>query len=563
MPRKDQGADFTTSFAEARAKKKNYVSAAEYLRQQKLFSALEKTSQFLALETDINLILSRIAKTLCGALGAKYVNFWNFTLDKKGLYISAAAGMSKAYIKHSKENPIALGTAWVGRVVQTGTPWATSDVQKDPKLPSTWLPVVKKQNYHGVLCLPLIRKNEIIGGMCIYYKDTHEFGYFEMSLANIVANQAATAASNAVLFNDLLTEKNKTFATIQSLKEGLIMYDLDGKVVLFNSRAEEILWLKAKDVVGQTINEGIKKDAYWENLYNIKNLVQEEYAYKEYSTTGPQKLILEVTNIPVRSQYVKIGYLNILRDITKEKEIELLKSRFVSVASHQLRTPLTAVKWSLDSLLKEELGSINEKQKQLMAKVYKTNDYLIKLVNDLLDMSQIEEGKFGYDFKLGNIEDLVLKIFEDFKINAQKRSIIFEMEKSDEILPEISFDAEKLGIAIRNIIDNSIKYTLPGGSVKISLRLGEGKRSLLLLIEDSGIGIPQEDQKFIFVKFFRARNAIKLETNGSGLGLYITKEIIEKHNGAILYESKENKGSTFILQFPLDSDKMPKSLSIE
>ncbi len=140
-----------------------------------MISALEKTSQFLAVETDIHLILTRIAETLLKAIGAKYVNFWDFTADKKSLFITAAAGMQQQYLEHSRRDPMALGTAWVGRAVASGEPWATIDVQEDPLLPPTWLPAVKKQDYHGLLCVPLMSKGEVTGGMCIYYKDIHEF----------------------------------------------------------------------------------------------------------------------------------------------------------------------------------------------------------------------------------------------------------------------------------------------------------------------------------------------------------------------------------------------------
>ena len=552
--------DFTVSYAAARRKRKKYISKSEYKRQRKLLSVLEKTSQYLAAETNLKLILSRIATTIGKALGAKYVNFWDFTPDKKGVYIIAAYGMQRAYITHSRIDPIPIGQAWVGRAMKTGKTWATSEIQKDPRLPHSWLPAVKKQDYHGLLCMPLMKKGEIIGGMCIYYKDVHEFDYLEMRLATIVANQSATAVANARLFAELLTEQEKTFATVQSLKDGLIMYDLKDRVVFFNPKAVEFLWLRAKDVIGKRIDEKFaKKSIYWKNLCNINRLVQTEYSTKEYTTEGPKKLILEITHIPVRDQQDrKIGAMKILRNITKEKEVELLKSSFVSTASHQLRTPLSAIKWSLDILVKETFGSLNQKQKSLIRKTFATNERLISLVGDLLDVSRIEEGKFGYNFTLGDISKLVKKLFNELKVNAERRNVDLKFKKPTTPLPQISFDANKLDISIRNVIDNAIRYTRPKGFVEIELRAG--KHSLLLIIRDNGIGITKKDQKFIFVKFFRAKNAIRLQPEGSGLGLFIANSIAEKHNALLSFDSKENKGSTFIFQFPLEPKRMPKGM---
>ncbi|MBU2037266.1 GAF domain-containing protein [Patescibacteria group bacterium] len=556
MPFEKPKGSYTLSFEAAQLKKKKRLSPDDYKKQQKMVEALYETSGYLAVGTDIKVILSRIAKTLLKALGAKYVNFWDFTPNKEALFISAAAGMQKQYIAHSRKSPIRVGTMFIGRAVATGQPWASSDVTKDPNIKSNWLTPIKKQNYHGLLCLPMMGKKGAVGGMCVYYKDIHQFNYFEMALATIATNQAATAVANADLFHDLLGERNKTLATIQSLKDGLIMYDLDERVVVFNPRAQELLWLKEGEVLGKKINEPLsRKSVYLQNLFNIRNLVQSDFETKEYTTEGPQKVILEITYVPVRSQYRKIGAMQILRDITRDKEVELLKAKFLAVASHQLRTPLSAIKWALDTLRRSTLTA---EQKQIVDRTFNSNENLIALVRDLLDVSRIEEGRLGYKFKQGDLSRLVSKIYEDVKIQASARQIDIIYEKPENPLPPAVFDAGKIDIAIRNVVDNAIKYVLPGGSIKINLRPSLNNKILTLSVKDNGIGIPENDQKFIFVKFFRALNALKHNTEGSGLGLYIAKKIAEKHNADLFFESVENQGSEFVFQFPLEAERMPK-----
>jgi len=397
--------------------------------------------------------------------------------------------------------------------------------------------------------------------MCIYYKDVHQFDDIEMNITTIVANQAAIALTNARLFSELSAERNKTFATIQSLNDGLIMYDLEGKITLFNPEAEKLLWISAEDALGKDIRDEKleKENIYWQNLQKIGNLKRADFDMKEFTTEGPQKSVLQVTSVPVHDQNnQKIGVMQILRDITKEKELELLKTNFISTASHQLRTPLSAIKWSLNMLIKEDLGKLNREQEEIVQKTSSANQRLINLVNDLLDASRIEEGRFGYNFAMNNLEEITARVVEDAEIYAKKNKIKIILDKPKKPLPQINADPDKLNISIKNVVDNAIKYTKPGGSVDINFQAE--KTSLFLIVRDNGIGIPQEDQKFIFAKFFRAKNAIRMQTEGSGLGLYIAKSIVEKHNAAITFESTENKGSTFTFQFPLNPEKMPKGL---
>lgn len=530
----------------------------EHRRQQKLLAALAKSSQLLGIERGMAAILARVAETIGRALGAKYVNFWDYMPGNNAVFIVAAYGMQKQYIAHSKKRPLQLGTAWVGRAVKTGKTWATNDVQRDPRLPRSWLPVVKKQNYHGLICMPLKIKNKIFGGMCIYYKEKHVFDPFEMTIATIVANQAATVVENARIFGELRVEQQKTSSIIYSLGDGLIMYNLAGEVIFFNPKASELLWLKADDVLGRKIDARFgEKSVYHKNLYRIRSLTQRKFEAKEYTTAGPQRVVLEIRRISVHdSKHAKIGEMQVLRDITREKEVELMKMSFVTVASHQLRTPLSQIKWGLDALLTSETEPPAKSQKDILMKTSTINDHMIRLVSDLLDVSRIEEGRLGYRFSFKDVLAMVKKIFSNRASYAEKTGVHFVIKKPISPLPRASIDTNKLELAISNIVDNALKYTRRDGRVAISFRANQ--HSLSIVVQDTGIGIPEKDQKFIFIKFFRANNAVALDPQGSGLGLYIAQSIVEKHAGRIYFSSKENKGSTFVIELPLDPEKMPK-----
>jgi len=548
----------TTNYDLAKKSKKDVVTPESYANQQRALQAIEKTSQYLAVETNITTILEKIAETTATTLGAKQATLWDFTPDKKGAYIIAAYGMQQQYIDHSRKDPLPIGGAWLGRAMATGQAWATSDIQKDPVLPKSWLPAVIEQDYHGLLCVPLMKGSEIIGGMCIYHKDIYEYRFFELNVMTIIANQAATAVANARIFGDLTAEKNKTTSIIYSLNDGLVMYDNDARIILFNPKAQEFLLLGLGDVIGKRIEEASsEKSVYLKNLLNISRLTSRDHEIKEYTTEGPQKLVLRVTQIPVQdSKKQKIGVMHILHDITHEKEVEQLKASFVTTASHQLRTPLAGIKWSLSSFLKEEYGSLNPKQVEVAKKIFDANNHLIRLVNDLLDVSRIEEGRFGYAFVESDLSSIAEPIVESLQTNAQSRGVNLSFEKPSEPLHKVSVDGGKIELAIQNIIDNGVKYTNQKGSVSVSIRTE--KDFLVLVVKDTGIGIPQKDQPFIFNKFFRAENAVRYQTEGSGLGLFIANSIVGKHNGTVAFASKEGRGSTFVIRLPIDKNGMPK-----
>ncbi len=518
-----------------------------------MLAALESTSQQLAIAADVETILSNIATILGKALGAKYVNFWDFTPDRKALYIRAAYGMQKQYIEHSRKYPISVGSAWIGRAVKTHQAWATRDITRDPRLKkeiAEWSAPVAKQDYHVLLCIPMPRKTEAIGGMCIYYKDAHDFEYFEMNLATIVAYQAATAAENARTFGELTWEKQKNESMVKSLYDGLMVQDLEGKITAFNPRAEELLWVKGSDLIHKTAQElDVKRNSLFGNIQAICAMQLIDFESREIILQEPMRRTLEITLVPLRdSENRKIGTMRILHDVTEEKESERLKSQFVSTASHQLRTPLSGLKWAFHMMRDGEYGPVTPEQKKLLTETLATNENLIKLVNDLLDVSRLEEGRFEFQFEPVNIYELAQQVVHELEGNIKKGQLEVSFELADKNTI-VEADENKIKMVIQNIIDNAVKYTLPGGFVKIKIALRDA--NLVVTVQDNGIGIAKEDQKFIFNRFFRARNAIKLQTSGSGLGLYIAKEVTKHHNGRVWFESEENRGSTFYVQLPV------------
>jgi signal transduction histidine kinase len=243
------------------------------------------------------------------------------------------------------------------------------------------------------------------------------------------------------------------------------------------------------------------------------------------------------------------------RDIAHVREIDQAKTEFVSLASHQLRTPLTSVSWFTEMLLNKEVGGLNEKQKEYLSEIYIGNRRMIDLVDDILNTSRIDMGTLAVDPKIISLPEIAESVLEELAplINSKELRVVKNYEDG---LPKINADPEHMRIVMQNLISNSMKYTPPKGLMEVSLgRDGDG---VLIKIKDSGYGIPKEQQAKIFTKMFRADNIRTRDTEGTGLGLYIARAIVRQSGGKIWFESKENKGTTFYVSFPLRKNYVKK-----
>jgi signal transduction histidine kinase len=229
--------------------------------------------------------------------------------------------------------------------------------------------------------------------------------------------------------------------------------------------------------------------------------------------------------------------------------VERLKTEFVSISAHQLRTPLSAIKWTLRMLLDGDLGQITEEQREFLARTYRSNERMIDLVNSLLNVTRIEEGRFLYHRILKDMVTIVEEVLVQFENEIKKKKIKLVFKKPLRPLPRVLVDTDKIKLVVENLIDNAVKYTLEKGKIVITLK--KLNKEIEFCIKDNGVGIPSDQNGRVFTKFFRGANVMKLETEGSGLGLFIAKNIIEAHGGKIWFKSKQNKGTTFWFTLPI------------
>lgn len=266
---------------------------------------------------------------------------------------------------------------------------------------------------------------------------------------------------------------------------------------------------------------------------------------------GVEKMQEIITNLNNSSKMLIQRDLELTRANEKLQQLDKMKSEFVSLATHQLRTPLSGVRWSLSMLINGEMGELTPDQKLYVMKTYESNNRMITLINDMLQADRVESGTLKFRFTPTNLVYLFDNILAELREIANKKNITLTLI-ADDTLPLLTIDPENMRIVLQNLIDNAIKYSHKDGEVKITIVKKDPV--VEITFQDKGIGIPKEHQDKIFKRFFRASNAVHSETDGSGLGLYIVESIIQMHHGTIRFESKENEGTTFYVTLPINKN---------
>jgi two-component system phosphate regulon sensor histidine kinase PhoR len=343
-------------------------------------------------------------------------------------------------------------------------------------------------------------------------------------------------------------EKNKTLAIIKNFSDGLLILDKSRRIIIVNQAMENYLGFEASGLLGKKLGAKSLAKVSRLNLLSLSILGREkELRKKEIEFSSNQ--IMELSTVRLKFEKKNNGLLVILHDVTSRRNIERLKSEFVTLAAHQMRTPLTAIRWSSQMFLKGDLGVLNDEQQEYLQKIEISSSRMIKLINDLLDVGHLDDGNYVLNVSSFKVSDVFSVVMSNLKEKIEQKKIETNILFPDFELPLISADREKIGIVMQNLIENAINYSKEGGKIAIAVDCNQENWSFK--VEDSGIGISEKSKGRIFGKFFRSEEAFKQSTEGSGLGLFMCKNIIESHGGRIGFESVEGLGSTFFFSLPL------------
>lgn len=362
-------------------------------------------------------------------------------------------------------------------------------------------------------------------------------------------------------------EQNELKGIFQSLDDGLIAYDKNFRVLLFNPAAEKLFMMDAKLVTGHQFQPQDVEKAAWRLLAQVMfpslapTVINRSESGKypqitDLSFTEPV-LELRVSTAPIADgKGGVVGFMKIIRNRTREISLIKSKSEFLTVASHQLRSPVTDINWALESLGTDP--GLNENSKMILQQATAASRELLKIIEDLLSVSKIEEGRFGYVFESEDIVSFLNGILVQVAPLARRDGIKVYFDKPKDALPNVLIDPQKLSLAVNNLVVNAVRYNIENGEVVVKVEKRQDQPFLVVSVKDTGIGISADAIQNLFKKFYRADNAMKTNPEGSGLGLYIAKNIIQAHGGKIWVESEPGRGTVFSFTLPTDPNLVPK-----
>ncbi|HUC31424.1 MAG TPA: ATP-binding protein [Candidatus Paceibacterota bacterium] len=379
---------------------------------------------------------------------------------------------------------------------------------------------------------------------------------------------AASVYYSAKTDRDTSVTRNELKSILGSLGDALIVYEADFRVIFFNPAAERIFKLDAKAVLGHVFSpRDVERDG-WRTLIQIvfpslaprvvpRSKEGEYPQVVDISFTDPA-LEFRVTTAPVTDEHGNpLAFMKIIQDRTPQILALRSKSEFVTVASHQLRGPVTDISWALQSL--SGITGLDETNKAILDHALAASQSLLRRIEDLLDIAKMEDGQFGYKFEDTDISDFIVKVLSDVLPAAQKAGVKIYFDRPSEALPHVMIDPRRLTLAVTNLLENAVRYNVENGEVTVRVDKMQDKPFVVVSVKDTGIGIPPEAMEKLFNKFYRADNALKRETEGSGLGLYIAKGIVNAHGGQIWAQSELNRGTTISFALPTDPNLVPKT----
>lgn len=398
--------------------------------------------------------------------------------------------------------------------------------------------------------LPVVIGGSLVGIINVASRDRGMYGEEQASILYTITNQAATAVSKLQAL--LKAEKGKLEAVIYSITDGIINVGLDHGLLVYNPSVRDILELSTKpeepvnmfDIVDALAGKVDLRTKIDQAVSQGKAIFIPDVVLKNKA--------LEITITPVKSENgEKIGANVIFHDITTEKSLEKLRQEFTAMMVHELRAPLTAVRWSSESMLKnlaQSAGTEPAKVKDTLVTIETASNNMLELVNDLLDVAKIEAGKFELNIQEADLFEVISQQVSAFKPQAEAKHLGLVFSGPEKF--KLKFDRVRIAQVLGNLISNAVKYS-DSGQVEVNFQADTAGKRAVVSVKDTGIGISPEDLPVLFSKFKQLKSGDR-SRKGTGLGLVVTKGIVESHGGQVWAESPgENLGSTFYFSLPM------------
>src|SRR5262245_9405034 len=528
----------------------------ELLQRTRELSALLAVAEVATQSLDTQKILSDTLEKSLQVLGFKLGYIRILDPEAGGLVVRAARGLSSSEFV-TNTIPLDSPHRSVSKIVfETRQPYISPDIRKDQSFRHGFM---AQEGLRSAAFVPIMSKYRVLGLMMVGSSKFHKFSKGEIHLLDTFGSHLGSALENARLYDEVSKGKAYIENLVENAADLIISTDLDDHILTWNRGAEVLFGYSKDEVIGKQLSILLPPERVHE-LEEMRAKVQISGALRDIEIRSKKKdgvmIYLSLSVSPIRDLDGKIvGFLRVAKDITEKKryerrlkELDKMKSDFVSNVSHELRTPLTSIKGSVDNMLDGLTGSLNEKQIRYLNRIKSNTDRLSRLINDLLDLSRIESGHVEVRPTNLPLTALAEEVAEHMKALAAEKLIRIEIPPAD---PKVTAwaDRDKVTQVLMNLISNAVKFTPRDGKITVALEKN-GSDYIQISVADTGPGILPEERNRIFSKFYQVANVDKQKPKGSGLGLAISKALVEIHGGKIWMDSEVGRGSTFYFTLP-------------
>jgi PAS domain S-box-containing protein len=441
-------------------------------------------------------------------------------------------------------------------VYDTKDVYIASDIRKDPLYKNRFM---EQEGVISTAAAPVMSKNRVLGIMVVGSRKFHRFAQREIHLLKAFGSQLGAALENAQLYQEVAQGKAYIENLVENAADVIICTDPQDQIQTWNRGAEILFGYTKDEVIGKHLSILLPPERVHE-LEEMRTKVELSGALRDIEVQTKRKdgviIYLSLSVSPIRDAEGKIvGFLRVAKDISEKKrfqrrlkELDRMKSDFVSNVSHELRTPLTAIKGSVDNMLDGITGSLNEKQTRYLVRIKSNADRLGRLITDLLDLSKIEAGKIDLRPAYLAVNLLAREVVEVLRSVAGEKLINLEVTSPEDDVQTWG-DKDKIVQILMNLIGNALKFTPVNGEVKVAIEKLDSAW-VRVSVADTGPGIPAEEAAKIFDKFYQVEQSNKQKTRGTGLGLAISRALVEMHGGKIWIEDGIDGGSVFCFTLP-------------
>ena len=508
-------------------------------RSRALAQQLARTGSLLATELDPGAVLDEVVRQAPALLGADAAVIR--LLEGDELVATAAAGEEIMSVLDSR---VPSTARLAGDAVQSRSPVTVADARDDQRLLQA--DPVLAAGYAGYVGVPLVGPEGVVHGvLSVYAKAPRPWHEEEVEALAAFAGNASAALSSAELYQNVALEKERSVAILSNIADGIVAVDRDGKVVLWNAAAERITGVPAQEALERTPSDVLQRDLEsdrespaGERLVSIRR--------------GGEDIWLSLTEAIMRDPAGAVaGRIFAFRDISAERVVEQMKSEFVSNVSRELRSPLTSIYGFAETLLRDDVLFGEEERSTFLGYIASEAGRLTAIVDRLLAVARLDSGDLQVQLAPIDVTAVVSEVVSSAKQTLALAGHEFVLDLPPEPLA-VAADREKLRQIVTDLVDNAVKYSPEGGTVRVAARRRDD--TVEVSVDDEGIGIPEAEQSRIFAKFYRAESGGRdLASGGTGLGLFIAKELLAAMRGRIWVRSREGEGSSFVFSLPVSA----------